>query len=54
MRRAFRLRRRDTIFDVALTKHGPVCDYNDFMFRWDGLDPRGCIHVRATRAVGLL
>jgi hypothetical protein len=58
IRRAFRLRRlplrSDIIFDVAETRHGAVCDCPDFVFRRDGLDPRGCLHIRAMRAVGLL
>ena len=56
--RAFRLRRKpfhsDVIFDVAETVHGATCDCPDFVFRRDGLDPRGCLHIRAMRAVGLL
>ncbi len=55
--RAFRLRRKPfrsgVIFDVAETVHGAVCDCPDFVFRRDGLDPRGCLHIRAMRAVGL-
>jgi hypothetical protein len=58
IRRAFRLRRlplrSQIIFDVAETVHGAVCDCPDFVFRRDGLDPRGCLHIRAMRAVGLL
>jgi len=56
--RAFRLRRKpfqsDIIFDVADTVHGAVCDCPDFVFRRDRLDPKGCLHIRAMRAVGLL
>jgi len=56
--RAFRLRRlplsSGIVFDVAETVHGAVCDCPDFVFRRDGLDPRGCLHIRAMRAVGLL
>ena len=56
--RAFRLRgkpsRSGVIFDVAETVHGAVCDCPDLVFRRDGLDPRGCLHIRAMRAVGLL
>ena len=58
IKRAFRLRRiplrSGVIFDVAETAHGAVCDCPDFVFRRDGLDPRGCLHIRAMRAVGLL
>ena len=52
--RAFRLSRKGDVYDVALTLHGPVCDCPDFIFRRDGRDPRGCLHVRAMSAVGLL
>ncbi len=52
--RAFRLTRKETVFDVAQTIHGSVCDCPDFIFRRDGRDPRGCLHIRALLAVGLL
>ena len=52
--RAFRLTRKGDIYDVAQTVHGPVCDCPDFIFRRDGLDPHGCLHIRAMRAVGIL
>ena len=56
--RAFRLRhlpgQSGLVFDVAETVHGAVCDCPDFVFRRDGLDPKGCIHIRAMRAAGLL
>lgn len=52
--RAFRLSRKESIFDVALTKYGAVCDCPDFIFRRDGRDARGCLHIRAMFAVGLL
>ncbi len=52
--RAFRLTRNDDIYDVAQTVHGPVCDCPDFIFRRDGRDPDGCLHIRAMRAVGIL
>jgi len=56
--RAFRLRRQPLqsgiVFDLAETVQGAVCDCPDFVFRRDGLDPRGCLHIRAMRAVGLL
>ncbi len=54
MTRAFRLSRKLDVYDVAQTIHGPTCDCPDFIFRRDGLDPRGCLHIRAMRAVGLL
>jgi hypothetical protein len=52
--RAFRLGRKGVIYDVAQTVHGPICDCPDFIFRRDGLDPHGCLHIRAMVAVGLL
>jgi hypothetical protein len=52
--RAFRLSRQEAVFDVAQTVHGPVCDCPDFVFRREGRDPRGCLHIRAMFAVGLL
>lgn len=52
--RAFRLSRNEDVFDVARTVHGMVCDCPDFVFPRDGLDPRGCLHIRAMLAVGLL
>jgi len=52
--RAFRLSRKSDVYDVAQTVHGPTCDCPDFIFRRDGLDPLGCLHIRAMRAVGML
>jgi hypothetical protein len=52
--RAFRLSRKGEVYDVAQTAHGPTCDCPDFIFRRDGLDPLGCLHIRAMRAVGML
>jgi hypothetical protein len=52
--RAFRLSRKSDVYDVAQTAHGPTCDCPDFIFRRDGLDPLGCLHIRAMRAVGML
>jgi hypothetical protein len=52
--RAFRLSRKDDLYDVAQTVHGPICDCPDFIFRREGLDVRGCLHIRAMRAVGML
>lgn len=53
--RAFRLLKEDgTLYDVAQTEHGPMCDCPDFIFRRDGLDPEGCKHVRALVACGLI
>ena len=52
--RAFRLSRKGDVYDVAQTVHGPTCDCPDFIFRRDGLDPLGRLHIRAMRAVGML
>ena len=46
--------RSNVIFDVAETVHVATCDYPDFVFRREGLDSRGYLHIRAMRAVGLL
>lgn len=52
---AWRLTQADgSAYDVALTQHGPVCDCSDFVWRRDGRDPKGCKHVAALTAVGLL
>ena len=52
--RAFRLTRTGNVYDVAQTAHGPTCDCPDFIFRRESLDPRGCLHIRAMLAVGML
>jgi hypothetical protein len=53
--RAFRLVKGDgTIYDVASTTHGPVCDCPDYIFRRDGLDPSGCKHIKALVGSGLI
>lgn len=53
--RAFRLVKGDgTIYDVASTTHGPICDCPDYIFRRDGLDPLGCKHIRALVGSGLI
>ena len=49
MPRAFRLTRKDDIFDVAQTIHGAVCDCPDFIFRRDGLDPEDTEQVLGDR-----
>ncbi len=54
-RRAFRLLKPDgTIYDVIQGPFGPECDCPDYLFRRDGLDPRGCKHVRALVGLGFL
>jgi hypothetical protein len=54
-RAAFRLVKDDgTVYDLVQTRHGPECDCPDFIFRRDGLDPRGCKHVRALVAAGMM
>jgi hypothetical protein len=53
--RAFRLVKLDgTIYDVASTAYGPVCDCPDYIFRRDGLDPSGCKHIKALVGTGLI
>jgi hypothetical protein len=53
--RAFRLVKGDgTIYDVASTAYGPVCDCPDYIFRRDGLDPSGCKHIKALVGSGLI
>jgi hypothetical protein len=39
---------------VAETVHGAVCDCPEFVLSRDRLDPKGCLHIRVMRAVGLL
>ena len=53
--RAFRLVKGDgTIYDVASTTDGPICDCPDYIFRRDGLDPSGCKHIKALVGSGLI
>src|SRR3954454_5794309 len=53
--RAYRLLKADgTVYDVIQTPFGPECDCADFIFRRDGLDPRGCKHVQALVSVGMI
>jgi hypothetical protein len=53
--RAFRLAKADgTAYDVAETPYGPTCDCADQVFRHEGRDGRGCKHIRACRALGLI
>ncbi len=53
--RAVRLTKTDgTIYDVAITTHGAECSCPDFTFHRQGKDPKGCKHIAALRAVGLL
>src|SRR4051812_44296753 len=51
--RAFRLGRQDVVFNLAQTTPGIVCDCPGLVFRRDGRDPRGRLHIRAMLAVGL-
>ncbi len=44
----------DTVYSVALTEHGPVCDCEDFTMRREGKDPHGCKHCAAAVAQKLL
>ena len=44
--KAIRLRKADgTIYHIALTEHGPICDCPDFTFSREGIDPAGCKHI---------
>jgi predicted nucleic acid-binding Zn finger protein len=54
-RAAFRLVKDDgTVYDLVQTTHGPECDCPDFIFRRDGLAPKGCKHVQALIAAGMM
>jgi hypothetical protein len=53
--RVWRLRKPDgTVYTVADTIDGAMCDCADFTFRHEGHDQTGCKHVRALRALGLI
>jgi hypothetical protein len=53
--RAFRLTKPDGDFhDVIDGIYGAECSCADFIWRRDGLDPKGCKHIRAARATGLI
>jgi hypothetical protein len=53
--RAYRLSKDDgRRYDVMESAYGPTCDCPDFIFRRDGIDPKGCKHVRALRLYGLV
>src|SRR3954469_14335027 len=60
VRRAWRLRKLDdsrpvgAVYDVAETTEGNTCDCPDHVFRRDGVDPRGCKHLRALARLGLI
>ena len=52
---AWRLTKTDgTVYDVIVRGHGPECDCPDFVICRDGRDRKGCKHIAALRAVGLL
>ena len=52
--RAYRLTKADaTAYDLEETADGVSCDCPDWTFRRDSIDPLGCKHIRAARAVGL-
>ncbi|MGP0069153.1 MAG: hypothetical protein ACLQGP_36830 [Isosphaeraceae bacterium] len=52
---AFRLRKADgTVYHIASTRDGHLCDCPDFVFHRDGIDPAGCKHIKAMVAVSLL
>lgn len=54
--RAFRLRKADGItYDIYQSHDGIAeCDCPDFTFRRACIDPHGCKHIAAMRAVGML
>jgi hypothetical protein len=53
--RAVRLRKEDgTVYDAAVTEHGPECSCPDWVFNRDGKDPKGCKHLAALKACHLL
>ena len=53
--KAFRLVKADGSFhDISSDLHGPACTCGDFIWRREGLDPAGCKHRKAARALGLL
>jgi hypothetical protein len=55
-RRAFRLLSdAGDLYDILQhERFGASCDCPDFIFRRDGLDPRGCKHVQALVGCGLI
>ncbi len=55
-RLAYQVTRRDTgsTYHVILTPTGAQCDCPDWIFCRDGRDPKGCRHIVALRAHGLL
>lgn len=54
--RAYSLRKvgADARYHAVATPHGPACDCPDYIFRREGIDPAGCKHLRALKALGLL
>lgn len=53
--RHWRLRQANgAIFDVVAEPWGGACDCQDYIWRRESRDPRGCKHVQAIAAVGLL
>jgi len=53
--KAFRLTRADgTFHDVNRDVFGVGCTCGDHVWRREGIDPAGCKHARAARALGLL
>lgn len=50
----WRLFGKHDTYDVAIREFGPTCDCRDFLDRRDGKDPKGCKHIQALKAVGLL
>jgi hypothetical protein len=53
--RGYRLTKPDgQAHDVHHDDRGEHCTCGDFTFRREGIDPKGCKHIRALRAWGLL
>lgn len=52
---AWRLTKPDgTSYEVAVTGYGPTCSCPDYVWCREHKDPKGCKHVAALRALGLI
>lgn len=52
---AFRLTKNGgAVYDIADGARGATCDCPDYIYRRDGLDPKGCKHIQALVEIGLL
>jgi hypothetical protein len=53
--KAFRITKEDGDFhDISRHVHGVECTCANFIWRRDGIDERGCKHVRSFKALGLI